>query len=94
MRRLLFFMLGVFVFQTHLLAQKTVTGKILDETGNPVVNASIQPKGGRGGTVSSSTGSYSISVPTGVKTLVFSSVNFEMQEVAIGSSNLINQLGR
>ena len=90
MRRLLFFLLGVFVFQTQLLAQKTITGKILDETGNPVVNASIQPKGGRGGTVSGSNGSYSITIANGVKSLVFSSVNFELQEVAIGSSNLMN----
>ena len=90
MRRLLFFILGIFVFQTQLLAQKTITGKILDETGNPVVNASIQPKGGRGGTVSGSNGSYSITIANGVKSLVFSSVNFELQEVAIGSSNLMN----
>ena len=90
MRKLLLFMLGVFVFQTHLLAQKTITGKVVDETGNPIVNASVQPKGSRGGTVTGTNGSFSITIANGVKAIIFSSVNYQLQEVAVGSSNMMN----
>jgi hypothetical protein len=69
---------------TQLLAQtKTITGKVLDEKGAPVVNASVLVKGSTKGTTTGQDGSFSISVPATAKALVISSVNFSTQEVAI-----------
>jgi TonB-dependent starch-binding outer membrane protein SusC len=69
---------------TQLLAQnKTVTGKVLDEKGTPVANASVLIKGSTKGTTTSQDGSFSLSVPANAKALVISSVNFATQEVSI-----------
>jgi TonB-linked SusC/RagA family outer membrane protein len=71
-----------------LLAQtRTLTGKITDANGNPVPNASIIVKGSHVGTVTNSDGMYSLSVPSGAKTLVVSSVNLQTQEIKISSAN-------
>ena len=55
-----------------LLAQRTITGKITDQSGVAVVNASVTIKGSSKGTVSGALGDYSIQVNQNAKTLVFS----------------------
>jgi iron complex outermembrane receptor protein len=66
---------------------KTVSGKILDEKGNPVVGASIVPKGGKGGTTTDATGHYSLSVPASTKTVVVTFVGYAPQEMDVTASN-------
>ena len=68
-----------------LLAQdRVVTGKVTDsKDGSPVVGASVQPKGSKTGTSTTADGSFRISVPAGVKTLVISSAEFERQEIDV-----------
>src|SRR5690242_10265361 len=74
----------------QLLAQtRTISGKILDEKGNPVPGASVQIKGSRGGTSTSTDGTFSVSVPAHAKKLVISSVNFVTQEVDISENMTI-----
>jgi len=65
---------------------KTVSGKILDDKGNPVVGASVVPKGGKGGTITDATGHYSLSVPADTKTVVVSYVGYAAQELDVTSS--------
>jgi TonB-dependent starch-binding outer membrane protein SusC len=55
--------------------EKTVTGKVTDETGAPIANVSIVVKGTTIGTTSKEDGSYSLRVPATGKVLVFSAVN-------------------
>lgn len=74
-----------------LLAQtKRVTGKVLDNNGKPVGGASVVVKGTTVGTTTMDDGSYAINVPANGKTLVISSVNFEKQEVSIGTKTTVN----
>jgi len=59
---------------------RTVTGKVTDERGAPIANATIQVKGGNKGTSTDESGNFTIAVgPKAV--LVISSVNFATQEV-------------
>ncbi len=89
MRKFLTLFLGVLLTASQLIAQtKTVTGKVTDEKGNPVPNASVMIKGTTKGTTSSSDGSFSISVPETAKTLVVSSINFTSQDVSIKGSSI------
>lgn len=69
---------------------RTVTGKVTDsKDGSPVAGASVQPVGARGGTTTGSDGTFSLSVATGVNTLLISFVGFEAQRVPIeGKSNV------
>ena len=75
------------------LAQKTVTGKVSDETGSPLPGVSVLLKGTTIGTVSDADGNFSISIQqsdAGNATLVFSFIGFIQQEVPVGSQSSIN----
>ena len=53
MRKVLFFMMGIVLLCTELYAQnRTITGKVTDDKGSPVPNASILVKGTTTGTTS------------------------------------------
>lgn len=84
-------MLGVFFTITQLLAQnRTISGKITDDTGSPVARASVQVKGTNTGTTTDANGSFSLSVPSSATTLVVSSVGFQVQEITIGADNTVS----
>jgi TonB-linked SusC/RagA family outer membrane protein len=65
---------------------RTVTGKVTDEQGAPIASASVQAKGTKIGTLTNADGSFSLNIPTSVKRLVVSSLNFETQEFAINGN--------
>lgn len=88
MRRLLFLMLGVLLISTQLLAQnRTITGKVTDEKGNPLINASVVVKGTTNGTTTDNTGSFTLSIPPKSRALVVSSVGMIEKEIDITSNN-------
>lgn len=72
-----------------------VSGRVLDSTGAPVPNSSVQQKGVSKGTVTDMNGSFHMKVPVGT-TLVFASVGFETREVKVTdpTSNLIVRLNQ
>jgi TonB-linked SusC/RagA family outer membrane protein len=65
---------------------KTISGKILDEKGNPIVGASVVPKGGKGGTTTDATGHYNLVAPSGTTTVIVSYIGYAPQELDITSS--------
>ena len=71
-------------------AQRTITGVVNDEKGEPMVGASILVKGTTTGTVTDIDGKYSLDVPAGASTLVFSFAGYQTQEVALGASNVLD----
>jgi TonB-linked SusC/RagA family outer membrane protein len=88
MRRLLFFMLGMLLMSVQLLAQnRIITGKVTDDKGNAIPNASVIIKGTATGTSTDNTGSFSLSVPANAKTLVISSVGMGEKEVSLTSGD-------
>ncbi|MBL7729673.1 MAG: carboxypeptidase-like regulatory domain-containing protein, partial [Chitinophagaceae bacterium] len=74
MRKLLLLLFGVVFFAAQALAQRTITGKVTDDKGVPVPNASVVVKGTTVGTTTKDDGSYSIVVPANGKALIFSAV--------------------
>jgi len=81
---------AVLLFTGQLLAQKSLTGMVTDDKGNPLPNVSVQIKGANLGTVTNLEGKYSLTAPANAKVLVFSSVDMGTQEVAIGSKAVID----
>ncbi len=78
-------------------AAKSIQGKIIDESGNPVAYASVIIKGTKTGVAADELGNFNIDIKNaGTKqaagiTLVVSSVGFELKEVAIDNkASLIN----
>lgn len=90
MRKIYLLLVAMVIFSQSLFAQKTITGKVTDEKGNSIANVSILVKGTNTGTTSKPDGTYSLIVPSTGKILVFSSVDMETIEIAIGSQSVIN----
>ncbi|MBX3256779.1 MAG: TonB-dependent receptor [Chitinophagaceae bacterium] len=67
-----------------------VTGKILDQSGNPLENVSIVVKGTGKGVSTAADGSFSISVPDERSVLVISYVGMETQEVTVGKNKTLD----
>lgn len=72
------------------MAQRTVSGKVTDNSGIPLIGASVLVKGTSTGTVTDIDGNYSLAVPAGSEVLVFSYTGFATQEVTLGSSNVLD----
>jgi len=72
------------------MAQQSVTGKVLDDKGAPVVGASVVQKNNRkNGTSTDASGSFTLSVPNGGTVLVISSVGFAATEVAASNASKV-----
>ncbi len=72
------------------LQQRAITGKVTDNTGQPLVGVSIFVKGTTVGTVSDVNGNYTITVPADAEILVFSFVGMISQEISIDDQTNIN----
>jgi len=90
MKKLLLVLGLVLVSIGAILAQRTVTGKVTDQNGEPLLGANVLVKGTTSGTISEVDGTYSILVPAGANVLVFSYTGFETLEVTLGASNVVD----
>ena len=63
-----------------MMAQRTVTGTVTDDTGESLIGANVLVKGTTTGTVTDIDGSFSIDVPDAINTLVISSVGYTTEE--------------
>ena len=70
--------------------QKTVKGKVTDETGAPVPGATVIVKGTTTGIVTDMDGNFSFGVPATAKTLVISFIGMVPQEIVIGNQTNIS----
>lgn len=76
---------------TH--AQTTIRGTVTDsETGEELPGVNVVVKGTTTGTVTNIEGGYSLSIPADAQTLVFSSVGFTAEEVALGNQTTIDMV--
>jgi TonB-linked SusC/RagA family outer membrane protein len=81
----------ILFLSSSLMAQKKVTGTVINaKDKQPVAFVTVTVKGTNIATVTTSSGTFSITVPAGKKTLVFSSVGFDDQEADISSSDNIS----
>ena len=84
-----FFMAFFLMIAMGLSAQTTITGTVYEESGEPVIGASVREKGASVGVVTDIDGNYSINVKDTKATLVFSYVGLETVEIGLnGRTNL------
>ncbi|MGL4518192.1 MAG: SusC/RagA family TonB-linked outer membrane protein [Phocaeicola sp.] len=86
MKNVMLVLLMLFL-SNHLAAQQTiVTGKVTDASdGSPLIGANVLVKGTGNGTIADMDGSYSVSLPAGSQTLVFSCIGYKQQEITLKS---------
>ncbi len=79
-----------FIFSAQAQAQQTVAGKVVGGDGLPIPGVNIILKNSSTGTTTDFDGNYSINVPNGDGTLVYSYVSYATQEIAIANRSTID----
>ncbi|ARS36679.1 SusC/RagA family TonB-linked outer membrane protein [Pontibacter actiniarum] len=93
MKKILFLcLLLVTALLDQAMAQvRAITGKVVDAaTSQPLPGVTVLVKGTTVGTATGADGGYSINVPEGGKTLVFSFIGYQTTEKAIGNASTVN----
>ena len=80
----------LFFMQISFAQDRVITGRVTDSTGNGVAGVTVTAKGARNATQTGNDGTFRITIPSSVNTLIISSVGFDTQEVAVGGSSNIN----
>lgn len=91
MRKVLMMIALLFsVFSVALAQTKTVTGKVVDKGGEPLIGVSVTVKGTTKGVGTDINGGFKLAVPsTGSPVLVFKYIGFKAKEVAVGSQTTL-----
>ncbi len=89
--KLLFLVLAFITATGSLFAQNRVSGTVTDDTGVGVVGVSVLEKGTQNGAITDLDGRYTLTVKPGA-TLVFSSIGYATQEIAVAGQSVINVL--
>jgi TonB-linked SusC/RagA family outer membrane protein len=70
--------------------ERKITGKVTDISGSALPGVSVLVQGTTIGTLTDVNGNYTLTLPSGAKTLMFSFVGMKSQEIAIGAQTMIN----
>lgn len=90
MKRLSLFFFALILSAGTLLAQRTITGTIVDNTGEALIGANVLAKGTAVGTITDLDGTFSLDVSDGITALIVSYTGFETQEIDITATNDVN----
>ena len=79
-KSILFIVLLLVVGAAQSIAQRTISGSVSDESGIPLIGATVLEKGTSNGTVSDADGSFSLTVGDGA-VLIVSYIGHETREI-------------
>ena len=83
-------LLALLIVGAQAFAQSAVSGKVTDQSGEPLVGVNVLVKGTTNGTMTDYDGNWSLSNLKQGAVLVFSSIGYASQEVTVGSQRTIN----
>ena len=89
MRKLLLFSSFFLYCLTTLAQNRTVSGSVLDEKGEPLVGATVSVVGAGTNTSTTVTGTFQLQVATGARQLEVTYVGFATQRISIGSRSTL-----
>lgn len=78
------------LFSVAFAQNRIVTGTVIDKTGQPVPGVTVKGRGSNAVSATGSNGKFSISIPSSVTILEFSSLGYANQSLTIGSANVVN----
>jgi TonB-linked SusC/RagA family outer membrane protein len=79
-------------FTTIVQQKRTVTGKVVDEKGEPIIGANVVEKGTTNGIITDVDGNFSIAVNNSNAILLVSYIGYTKQEVSINGRNSLRVL--
>ena len=86
----LFFTSSVRAEKKEVLQNRILTGRVLDDLGEPAIGANVLVKGTTIGVAVDLNGNYRIEVPQGKATIVFSYVGYQTQEIPYKGQTTLN----
>lgn len=91
-RRIVLFLLLFFFSLSGALAQKSITGKVVDQSGQPILGATIAVKGTTVGTISDESGVYHLNIPDGTKadTIVVSFLGMQTVNLPVSGKSAVD----
>ncbi len=90
MKKLSLLIFVLFASLGTIMAQRTITGTVSDEIGEPLIGATVLVQGTTSGAVTGINGDYSVNLPAGSTVLVFSYTGYTSSEVTVGASNIVD----
>jgi TonB-linked SusC/RagA family outer membrane protein len=90
MKKIKLLLIGMLAVMTAMAQSRTITGKVTDENGIPIANASVTVKGSRAGVTTDALGNYRITISANDKVLVYSHIGRTAQEIPVGDVSTID----
>ncbi|WP_217602864.1 TonB-dependent receptor [Chitinophaga sp. GbtcB8] len=93
MRRIYSLLAGMLLVMSQFAyaQQKTITGKVTDaKDGSDLPGVTVQVKGTAVGTATGINGTYTVTLPKGANTLVFSFIGYASQEITVTNQSTVN----
>ena len=89
MLKTLFFLFALCAL-TSVSAQKRLSGTVTDASAKPLSGTTVSVKGANVSTVTNADGGFVLDVPANAKTLIFSNVGYQSQQLGIGNGSVLN----
>ncbi|MDF1549429.1 MAG: carboxypeptidase-like regulatory domain-containing protein, partial [Bacteroidales bacterium] len=90
-KNIIIYIISILISIQASYAQTTITGKVSDESGQPLPGVNIRVKGLVNiGTISDLYGEYTLNVPAEGTTLIFSFIGMQNLEIEIAGQTVIN----
>lgn len=86
----LLLLLCILCTSSMLLAQHSITGKVLDGNGEVLIGVSVYERGSTGGTITEVDGTYALTVSSDQATIVFSYTGYEEKEVTLAGQSVLD----
>ncbi len=84
----LLLLIGMSLFSGPLFAQNpAITGRVIDEAGQPLIGATVELKGAKGATSTDINGRFSLELPSNVNTITVSYLGYYSKDVAVKQSD-------
>ena len=80
----------IVIVPKDLIQQNKISGTVTSKDGDPLPGVNVVVTGKTQGTITDVAGKYSIDIPVGAKSLTFSFIGMESQEISIGTLTQIN----
>lgn len=90
MKKLSLLLFALLLFSGAMLAQRSVSGTITDESGIPLIGANVIVKGTTTGTITDFDGTYSVTMPDDIDVLVISYAGYTTKEVDTEGQTIVN----
>ena len=82
-------LLGLFITQSYA-QNKTITGVVKDQTGEPLIGVNVMEKGTTNGTITDVDGKYSVTATGKTPVLVFSYIGYLTQEIPVSGKHVVD----